>query len=120
MSKKNKVTEAERLLESLRQVVNGEKHHAVCASVEDTLTGRVRVICKDGCFSLGLNDLELEAVVDSRAAVVGALQILVAQVENLKRELDKAVIRVNRAESKADSELRILARIKRSQRKAKP
>jgi len=79
------------LVEAIDDVRCGRKHHALFATVEDTRNGKVRVLCSDGCFSLGLNDLE-EAVVDSQSAVLAALMRVMADSEiavNKERMRDK-------------------------------
>jgi len=88
------------LLEAIDDVRCGRKHHALFATVEDTRNGKVRVLCSDGCFSLGLNDLE-EAVVDSQSAVLAALMRVMADSEIAVNK-----VRTLEAEVRQERELR--------------
>ena len=78
------------ILRTIADVQAGRSHHALFASVEEIQRGKVRVLCRDGCFSLGLHDLHT-AVVDEPAAVLGALSHVVNELVETNIRIERLV-----------------------------
>jgi hypothetical protein len=105
-------TTSSELLRVMDDVRAGRTHHALFASAEEVRQGTVRVLCRDGCFTLNLNEIR-GAIVDDSSAVLGALIKVFEEREALARRVNDLEVRCSRELGvAAEDRLALLSRIK--------